>query len=286
MTLENIDLNNVAQRICALVFKRYDHSVIDWSLERQEEADCYCRWWHQQHWRSAGLCFGMRWKCRIILICPVPIPSRPLTNTRSCLHAKETQLSLTPLVYRSRRDTIDCSEGLLSLKLDTTQQLYVVRDETENIECVNLLSIEASSIVATYTGDSLLMSYTIPHDHTQRKFLIRFASTVGQTGRQHCEQCVALLSRLINITRFDVTSSSMATASTVEKSNAILSMSDMIKVLLGDDSMRLSSYYSQEITVDGHPNNPFLEKYLCDETFPEFVASIAAILETLKEGSK
>ena len=73
---------------------------------------------------------------------------------------------------------------------------------------------------------------------------------------------------------------------TADQSHAIVSMPDMIKVLLGDDSIRLSSYYSQEITVDGHPSNPFLEKYLCDETFPDFVASIAAILDTLKESAK
>jgi len=43
------------------------------------------------------------------------------------------------------------------LSLTTTQQLYVIRDKTEKIECVDLLSADSSSVIATYTGDSLLI---------------------------------------------------------------------------------------------------------------------------------
>jgi hypothetical protein len=185
-------------------------------------------------------------------------------------------------LYRPQRQTIDCSEGLLSLNLTTTQQLYVIRDKTEKIECVDLLSMDSSSIMATYTGDSLLMSYLIPNDNTQRKFLIKFASTPTQTGCQHCEECVTLLSRSINITHFNSTTSS-STTNPDEKFNSIVSISDMIKALMGDNSIKLSTYYNQEMSFDWNQTNEFLEKYLCDETFPDFVANVASILDAMKD---
>ncbi|CAF2386464.1 unnamed protein product [Rotaria sp. Silwood2] len=178
--------------------------------------------------------------------------------------------------------TIDCSEGFLSLNLTATQQLYVIRDETEKIECVDVLSSDPSSIFATYTGDSLLMSYCVRNDNIQRKFLIKFASTESQNGRQHCEDCVRLLSRSINITHFDSVSLSSMTKS-IGKLNSIVSISDMIKSLMGDSTIQLSTYYNQELTFDCNQTNEFLEKYLCDETFPDFVANIASILDTMKE---
>ena len=182
---------------------------------------------------------------------------------------------------RSQRQIIDCSEGLLCLNLTATQQLYIIRDTTEKIECVDLLSPDSSSIFATYTGDSLLMSYVIPNDNIQRKFLIKFASTTNQNGRQHCEECVRLLSRLINITHFDSVSLSSLT-NPIERSNSIVSIVDMIKTLMGDNSIKLSTYYNQEISFDCDQTNEFLEKYLSDETFPDFVALVASILDTMK----
>ena len=136
--------------------------------------------------------------------------------------------------------------------------------------------------MATYTGDSLLMSYLIPNDNIQRKFLIKFASTTTQNGCQHCEECVTLLSRSINITHFD-SSSLSSTTNSIERLNSIVSISDMIKILMGDNSIKLSTYYNQEISFDSNETNEFLEKYLSDETFPDFVANIASILETMKD---
>jgi hypothetical protein len=182
--------------------------------------------------------------------------------------------------YRPQRQIIDCSEGLLNLSLTTTQQLYVIRDETEKIECIDLLSTDSSSIIATYTGDSLLISYLIPNDNIQRKFLIKFASTATQNGCQYCKECVTFLSRLINITHFD------SITNPIEKSNSILSIIDMIKSLLGDNSIKLSTYYNQNISFDSNQTNEYLEKYLSDETFPDFVANIASILDTIKDTQK
>ncbi len=163
--------------------------------------------------------------------------------------------------------------------------MYVIRDETEKIECVDLLSTDSSSIIATYTGDSLLMSYLIPNDNIQRKFLIKFASTATQNGCQHCKECVTLLSRLINITHFDSTSLSSIT-NPIDKSDSIVSITDMIKSLMGDNSIKLSTYYNQDISFDCNQTNEFLEKYLCDETFPDFVANVASILDTMKDIQK
>ncbi|CAF2010379.1 unnamed protein product [Rotaria magnacalcarata] len=164
-----------------------------------------------------------------------------------------------------QRLTIDFSEGPL-----------------KKIECVDLSSPNPSAIFATYTGDSLLMSYLIPNDNIQRKFLIKFASTTNQNGRQHCQDCVKLLSRLINITHFDSISLSSMT-NPIEKPNSILSITDMTKALMGDASIKLPRYYNQEIPFDLNQPNAFLEKYLCDETFPDFVANVASILDTMKE---
>ncbi|CAF1579777.1 unnamed protein product [Adineta steineri] len=188
-----------------------------------------------------------------------------------------------------QRQIIDCSEGLLCLNLTTTQQLYVIRDETEKIECIDLLTTDLSSIIGTYTGDSLLMSYVIPSDNIQRKFLVKFASTATQTARQHCEDCVKLLSNSITITHFDsisLTSSSSSMTNPIEKLNSIVSIDDMIKVLMGDNSIQLSTYYNQEISYDDYQTKDCLEKYLCDETFPDFVANVAAILDTMKDSQK
>jgi hypothetical protein len=184
--------------------------------------------------------------------------------------------------YRPQRQIIDCSEGLLSLSLTTTQQLCVIRDETEKIECVDLLSTDSSSIIATYTGDSLLISYLISNDNLQRKFLIKFASTSTQNGCQHCTECVTLLSRLIHITHFDSTSRT----NPIERSNSIVSMTDMIKALMGDNSIKLSTYYNQDFSFECNQTNEFLEKYLSDETFPDFVANVASILDTMKDIQK
>ncbi len=168
---------------------------------------------------------------------------------------------------------------MLSLSLTATQQLFVIRDETEKIECVDLLSTDSSSIIATYTGDSLLISYLISNDHIQRKFLIKFASTTTQTGCQHCQECITCLSRLIHITHFDSTSS---LTNSLERTNSIVSITDMIKSFMGEDSLKLSNYYNQDLSFDSTQSNDFLEKYLCDETFPDFVATVASILDTLK----
>ncbi|CAF0816169.1 unnamed protein product [Rotaria sp. Silwood1] len=200
-------------------------------------------------------------------------PNSPLSSPNSTSSNERQQ---------PQRQAIDCSEGYLSLNLSKTQQLYVIRDETEKIECVDLLSSDPSSIFATYTGDSLLISYLIPNDNIQRKFLIKFASTASQNGRQHCEECVRLLSRSINITHFDSISLSSITNS-IEKPNSIVSISDMIKSLMGDNAIKLSKYYNQELAFDNNQTDDFLEKYLCDETFPDFVANVASILDTMKE---
>ena len=185
---------------------------------------------------------------------------------------------------RPRRETIDCSEGLLRLKLATTQQLYVIRDETENIECVDLLLSSSTSLVATFTGDNLLISYIIPHDQIQRKFLVKFASTAMQTGRQHCEDCVQTLSRLIKITPLESTSSTSLT-DMIGKSHSIVSLTDMIQMLMNQETSKLSTYYNYDLDIDGYPMNEYLEKYLSDETFPDFVANVAAILESMKNNS-
>jgi hypothetical protein len=56
----------------------------------------------------------------------------------------------------------------------------------------------------------------------------------------------------------------------------------MIKTLMGENSLKLSNYYNQDLPFDSTPTNDLLEKYLSDETFPDFVANVASILETLK----
>ena len=192
-------------------------------------------------------------------------------------------LDLSVFFSRPQRQLFDCSEGFLNLTLTTTQQLYVIRDETEKIECVDLLTTESSSIIGTYTGDSLLLSYVIPNDNIQRKFLIKFASTATQTGRQYCEECVRLLSHSINITHFDSLSSM---TNPIERLNSIVSIGDMIKLLMGDKSIKLSTYYNQDMSFECNQMNEFLEKYLCDETFPDFVANVASIIETMKDTQK
>lgn len=170
---------------------------------------------------------------------------------------------------------------MLTLKIATTQQLYVVRDGTEYIESVDLLSIVSSSIVATYIGDSLLISYSIPYEHIRRKFLIRFASTTDRTGLQHCNDCVKYLSRFINVKLLD--STNQITTLSDDRAKSILSMNDMIQILMNPDSMKLPTYYNQEIAPDTRTMTELIEKYLTDETFPDFVANVAAILETLKD---
>jgi len=60
----------------------------------------------------------------------------------------------------------------------------------------------------------------------------------------------------------------------------------MIKSLLGDNSIKLSTYYNQNISFDSNQTNEYLEKYLSDETFPDFVANIASILDTIKDTQK
>ena len=178
---------------------------------------------------------------------------------------------------RPQRQVIDCSEGLLSLVFTPTQQLLVIRDETDKLECLDFLSTDSSSILATYTGDSLLISYLIPHDHSQRKFLIKFASTTTHNACQQCQDCVTYLSRCLTITHFDSTTSSY------ESSHSIVSLSDMIQSLMKDNSLQLSNYYHQDLSVDGNENRQLLEKYFSDETFPDFVANVASILSSFKE---
>ncbi|CAF0784339.1 unnamed protein product [Adineta ricciae] len=180
-----------------------------------------------------------------------------------------------------QRQLIDCSEGLLCLTLTPSQQLYVIRDDTEKIECVDLLTTDSSSVMGTYTGDSLLLTYLIPHDNIQRKFLVKFASTATLNARQHCEDCVKLLSHSINITHFDSTSSSSPITT-----NSIVSIADMIKYLMKENPIQLSSYYNQEVVFNWKETDELLEKYLCDETFPDFVANVASVLETMKDSSK
>lgn len=126
------------------------------------------------------------------------------------------------------------------------------------------------------------MSYLIPHDNIQRKFLIKFASTSTQNAYDYCKECVTYLSRLINVTYFDSTS----ITNPIEKCNSIVSLTDMIKLLMGENSIKLSTYYNQDILVDWNQSKEFLEKYLSDETFPDFVANVAAILETMKDIQK
>jgi len=60
----------------------------------------------------------------------------------------------------------------------------------------------------------------------------------------------------------------------------------MIKSLMGDNSIKLSTYYNQDISFDDNQTNEFLEKYLSDETFPDFVANVALILDTMKDIQK
>lgn len=183
---------------------------------------------------------------------------------------------------RIQRQTLDCSEGPLHLNFTATQQLYIIRDETEKIECVDLSLSNSSSIFATYTGDSLLISYIIPGDNIQRKFLIKFASTNIQNGYQHCEDCINLLSRLIKITHYDSMSMS-STVNPIEKASSIVSTTDMIKALMGDNTITLSTYYHQQISFDLDEKNEFLEKYLCDETFSNFVANVPSVLDIMKK---
>jgi hypothetical protein len=216
---------------------------------------------------------------------PLSSPNSSSSNERQKFVVSPIYIFIFCFMYRAQHQIIDCSEGLLSLNLTTTQQLYVIRDETEKIECVDLLSTNSSSIIATYIGDSLLISYPIPNDNIQRKFLIKFASTSTQNSCQYCEECVRLLSRFIKITHFDSISLS-SIKNPIEKSNSILSINDMIKALMGDKSIKLSMYYNQEISFDYNQTNEFLEKYLCDETFPDFVANIASIIDTMKDIQK
>ena len=166
------------------------------------------------------------------------------------------------------------------MTLTPSQQLYVIRDDTDKIECVDLLTTDSSSVMGTYTGDSLLLTYLIPHDNIQRKFLVKFASTATLNARQHCEDCVKLLSHSINIAHFDSTSSSPLTT------NSIVSITDMIKHLMRENQIQLSSYYNQEVVFDWKETDELLEKYLSDETFPDFVANVASVLETMKDSSK
>ena len=174
---------------------------------------------------------------------------------------------------------MDCAEGPLCLKWTTTQQLLIVRDETETIECVDLLTPDASSMIATYTGDSLLIGYLIPHDNVQRKFLVQFASTADQRAGQHCEECVALISRSITVTHLDASVPATTTAAAPDGSSTVVSVVDMIKALLGKDPLKLSTYYTQDVVQD---RDELLERYLCDETFPDFVSNVAAILDGMQ----
>lgn len=139
----------------------------------------------------------------------------------------------------------------------------------------------STSLVATFTGDSILISYVIPHDQIQRKFLVKFASTAIQTSRQHCEDCVQTLSRLIKITPLESTS----LTDMIGKSHSIVSLTDMIQMLMNQETSKLSTYYNYDLDIDGYPMNEYLEKYLSDETFPDFVANVAAILESMKNNS-
>lgn len=158
-----------------------------------------------------------------------------------------------------------------------TQQLLVIRDEIDKLECIDLLATDSSSILATYTGDSLLISYLIPHDHSQRKFLIKFASTTTYNACQQCQDCVVYLSRFLNITHFDSTSSEV-------DSHSIVSLSDMIQSLMKDNSSKLSNYYHQDLSsFDYNENSQLFQKYFSDETFPDFVANVASILSSFKE---
>jgi hypothetical protein len=189
---------------------------------------------------------------------------------------------------RTRRDVIDCSDGLLTLKLNSMRQLCVTRDHADNLECVDLLASQSSSPEGTYTGDSLLIHYGIPFDSVRRRFLVRFASTESQTARQLCSECVALLSRWIPVHCLDeISSSSSSTQYERNPAANLVSMTEMIKVLLADPmSISLSSYYDQPLTFDGNPNRALLEKFLIDETFPDFVGQVATILDSLKDQSK
>jgi len=186
-----------------------------------------------------------------------------------------THRSSSPSERSHHHQSFDSSEGLLTLTITTTQQLVITRDETEKIECLDLLT---SSIVATYTGDSLLISHDIPNSDIQRKFLVQFATSINRSGRYHCEECVTLLSRSIKITHID----SMSIND--EKSHTVVTMADMIQALLGNDTIKLSNYYNQSPTlIDCQQANEFLEKYLMDETFPDFVANVASMLDTMKD---
>lgn len=180
-------------------------------------------------------------------------------------------------LYRPQRQVIDCSEGLLRLTFTPTQQLLVIRDETDTLECVDFLSMDSSSLLATYTGDSLLISYLIPNDHTQRKFLVKFASTTTENGCQQCKDAITFLSRFLTITHFDSPSNPL------ESTNSIVSLPDMIQSLMKDNSLKLSNYYNQDLSFNGNENTHLLEKHLSDETFPDFVANVAAILHSFKD---
>ncbi|CAF4256415.1 unnamed protein product, partial [Adineta steineri] len=51
-------------------------------------------------------------------------------------------------------------------------------------------------------------------------------------------------------------------------------------------TIQLSTYYNQEISYDDYQTKECLGKYLCDETFPDFVANVATILDTMKDNQK
>ncbi|CAF2081828.1 unnamed protein product [Rotaria magnacalcarata] len=130
--------------------------------------------------------------------------------TTVSISIKYEKYSFLCILNRRQRQIIDSSEGFLTTSLNlTTQKVYVIRDKTKKIEYINLLSIDSSSSHATYTAGSLLISYTIPNDNIQRKFLIKLTSTIITKTVCDCEEYATLLSSSINVTHFDLISSSM-----------------------------------------------------------------------------
>ena len=62
-------------------------------------------------------------------------------------------------------------------------------------------------------------------------------------------------------------------------------MNDMLQMLINQETSNLSPLYNCDLDIDGYPMNEYLEKYLADETFPDFVANVAAILESMKSNA-
>ncbi|CAF0929167.1 unnamed protein product [Didymodactylos carnosus] len=175
----------------------------------------------------------------------------------------------------------DRSDGQLRLSLTSTQQLFVTRDNDIE-ECIDLWPTVISSVTGTYVGDALLLYY-ITGNRCRREFRVQFASSDTQKGSDHCENCVKYLKKLCKLTNMNdnETSGVEQTMSTTIDANSIVSTPDMIKLLLSQQqTIKLSSYYYSE-PIHNENMTEFLEKYLIEPTFPDFVSTVYAMLESM-----